>query len=102
MARADSSEQLIWRPRIPARRRLAADPLDFRRFRCGDRVGVFLGHSWSGAVVQQVGAEGALVRLRRQGEQQGSAVRVGDARNLVARQELHSGSRTAGEQVTVL
>ncbi|MEB3183171.1 MAG: hypothetical protein VKN15_02120 [Cyanobacteriota bacterium] len=102
MASADSTEPLIWRPRLPAHRRLAADPRDFRRFHCGQRVGVFLGHGWSGAVVQQVGPEGVLVRTKRTGEQRRSALRVRDARNLVPQQELRSGSAGAGEQGTVL
>ncbi len=102
MARAESAQQLIWRPRTPAHRRLAADPRDFRRFRCGDRVGVFLGHCWSGAVVQQVGPEGVLVRTKRSGEQRHSALRVRDARSLVPQQDLRSGSGAAGEQGTVL
>lgn len=102
MASSDSTEPLIWRPRIPAHRRLAADPRDFRRFRCGERVGVFLGHSWTGGVVQQVGPEGVLVRTKRQGEQRPSALRVGDARNLVPQQELRSGSGSAKTQATGL
>lgn len=102
MASSDSTEPLIWRPRIPAHRRLAADPRDFRRFRCGERVGVFLGHSWTGGVVQQVGPEGVLVRTKRQGEQRPSALRVGDARNLVPQQELRSGSGSANTQATGL
>jgi hypothetical protein len=102
MASADCGEPLIWRPRTPAHRRLAADPGDFRRFRCGDRVGVFLGHSWTGGVVQQVGPDGVLVRTRRVGETRRSALRVGDARNLVPQQELRSCSGAACEQGTVL
>lgn len=102
MASADAAEPLIWRPRLPAHRRLAADPRDFRRFRCGQQVGVFLGHGWSGAVVQQVGAEGVLVRTKRQGEQRPSALRVGDARNLVPQQELRSGSGGPSAQATGL
>ncbi len=102
MASADSTEPLIWRPRIPAHQRLAADPRDFRRFRCGERVGVFLGHSWTGGLVQQVGTEGVLVRIKRTGEQRSSALRVGDARNLVPQQELRSGSGAANTQATGL
>jgi len=102
MASADSTEQLIWRPRIPAHQRLAADPRDFRRFRCGERVGVFLGHSWTGAVVQQVGPEGVLVRTKRTGEQRRSTLRVGDARNLVPQQQLRNGSGAANAQGTGL
>ena len=102
MARAESSQPLIWRPRTPAHRRLAADPRDFRRFHCGDRVGVFRGHSWSGAVVQQVGPEGVMVRTKRAGELRTCALLVRDARNLVPQQELRSGSGAAGESGSVL
>jgi hypothetical protein len=91
------AQQPSWRPYLPAHRRLAADPRDFRRFRCGERVGVYLGHCWSGAVVQQVAAQGVLVRTQRQGERQRCALRVCDARNLVPlRRGWHPGRPAAG------
>ena len=97
MARAEGSPSLIWRPRTPAHRRLRADPRDFRHLQRGARVGVFLGHSWSGGVIEQVDRDGVLVRLRRQGEPLRSAVRVADARNLVPQQQLR-GCRGAAEE----
>lgn len=90
MASTEDAEQQIWRPRVPAQQRLAAPPLDFRHFRCGDRVGVFLGCAWTAGVVDQVGSASVLVRARRLGYRCPTAMRVCDARNLVPRQQLRA------------
>jgi hypothetical protein len=83
MASPEDGQQQIWRPRTPAQQRLAAPPQDFRHFRRGDRVGVFLGCAWTGGVVDQVGSASVLVRARRLGCRHFSSLRVCDARNLV-------------------
>lgn len=88
MASTEDAEQQIWRPRTPAQQRLAAPPQDFRHFRRGDRVGVFLGCAWTAGVVDQVGSASVLVRARRLGYRCPTAMRVCDARNLVPRQQL--------------
>ena len=54
MPSSEDAERQIWRPRVPAQQRLAAPPQDFRHFRRGDRVGVFLGCAWTAGVVDQV------------------------------------------------
>jgi hypothetical protein len=88
MASPEDGEQQNWRPRTPAQQRLAAPPQDFRHFRRGDRVGVFLGCAWTGGVVDQVGSASVLVRARRLGCRHPTSLRVCDARNLVPRQQL--------------
>ena len=90
MASPEDAEQQIWRPRTPAQQRLSAPPQDFRHFRRGDRVGVFLGCAWTGGVVDQVGSASVLVRARRLGCRHPTAMRVCDARNLVPRQQLRA------------
>jgi hypothetical protein len=90
MASPEDAEPQIWRPRTSAEQRLAASPQDFRHFRRGDRVGVFLGCAWTGGVVDQVGSTSVLVRARRLGCRQPTSMRVCDARNLVPRQELRA------------
>ena len=90
MASPEDGQQQIWRPRTPAKQRLAAPPQDFRHFRRGDRVGVFLGSAWTGGVVDQVGSANVLVRARRLGCRHFSSLRVCDARNLVPRQQLRA------------
>jgi hypothetical protein len=90
MAAFEAGGQVVCRPRTPAARRLASDPCDFRRFRCGDPVGVFLGCSWTGGVVQRVAADGALVRTRPLGSHYRRAIRVHDARNLVSQRDLRA------------
>jgi len=90
MASPEDAEQQIRRPCVPAQQRLAAPPQDFRHFRRGDRVGVFLGCAWTGGVVDQVCSASVLVRARRLGYRCPTAMRVCDARNLVARQQLRA------------
>ncbi len=90
MASPEDAEQQIWRPLVPVQQRLAAPPQDFRHFRRGDRVGVFLGCTWTGGVVDQAGSASELVRARRLGCRHPTSLRVCDARNLVPRQELRA------------